>query len=101
MRIHEKTLGDQLYAHCCFMPRGSDEILLNCMYFQPNMSSIPKLRSQLVPLIVFPFGIELQGLTTSRDINAFRRTLRKVRFLCNFLVVMGYVLNTTNTDPMQ
>ena len=41
MQIHKEPLGSLLYAFFRFMPCGSEQISLNCMYFQLNISSIP------------------------------------------------------------
>ena len=37
---HRYTLGGQLYAYYCFMPCGSEQISLNCIYFQASISLI-------------------------------------------------------------
>ena len=38
--IHRQILGGHLYAYYCFMPCGSEQISLNCIFFQANISLI-------------------------------------------------------------
>ena len=50
--IHKKTIGGQPYAYCCFIPCGSEQMSLNCIFFQLNISPIPILNIQLDLLTV-------------------------------------------------
>ena len=43
-------LGGQLHTCCCFVCCESEQILLNCIYWQPNTRSIP-MRNTLVNAI--------------------------------------------------
>ena len=43
--LPREMLGRQPYAYCCFMRCGSEQILSNCVYFQPNTSSIPSMNN--------------------------------------------------------
>ena len=51
-RLHRTTFGGQLYTYCCFVPCGSEQISLNCMYLLPNTRSIPLMNTYLNPITV-------------------------------------------------
>ena len=40
---HREMLGGQLHAYSRFMPCRSEQIWLNCVYFQPNIRSIARM----------------------------------------------------------
>ena len=54
---HWEMLGGQpcAYCDCHFMSYGSKQILLNYIYFQPNIRLIPIMNNKLNPITVFPF----------------------------------------------
>ena len=65
--IPRKTLEAQLCAYCRFMSCGREQISLNCIYFQLNISSILMINISLDSFTVLRFGGDLQVLNISRD----------------------------------
>ncbi len=66
--IHSETFGVN-FTHIagCLLACGSEQISLNCIYFQPNIRSVPIMNISIDPITVFPFEVDHQALNVSRD----------------------------------